>query len=59
MESKYNITHLCLKVYYKFGIIPCDFIYYSEHQNMNVDRAEYLYFCKYLPWELTGLWKYK
>lgn len=59
MESKYNITHLCLKVYYKFGSMPCDFIYHSEHQNMNADRAEYLYISKYLPWELTGLWKYK
>lgn len=55
MESKYNITYLCLKVYYKFRIMPCDFIYHSEHQNMNVDTAEYLYFCKYLPWELSGL----
>jgi len=58
MESKYNITYLCLKVYYKFRIMPCDFIYHSEHQNMNVHTAEYLYFWEYLPRELTGLWKY-
>jgi len=39
--------------------MPCDFIYHNEHQNMNVDKAEYLYICKYLFWELSGLWKYK
>lgn len=59
MESKYNITYLCLKVYYKLRIMPSDSVCHTEHQNMNVDRAEYLYIFKYLPMELTGLWKYK